>query len=66
MQQTKKGKLGHFPMNVHTVVVKDSELIHAVYVKAASLHDIIRAAKLLHGKAGHLGRYRRSGHAEEA
>ena len=53
-------------MNVHTVVVKDSELIHAVYVKAASLHDIIRAAKLLHGKAGHLGRYRRSGHAEEA
>ena len=50
MHQTKKGNQWHFGMKVHIGVDKDSGLIHSVETTSANVHDITRAAQLLHGK----------------
>jgi IS5 family transposase len=50
MHQTKKGKQWHFGMKVHIGVDKDSGLIHSVETTSANVHDITRAAQLLHGE----------------
>ena len=50
MHQTKKGNQWHFGMKVHIGVDKDSGLIHSVETTSANVHDITRAAQLLHGE----------------
>jgi IS5 family transposase len=50
MHQTKKGNQWHFGMKVHIGVDKDSGLIHSVETTSANVHDINRAAQLLHGE----------------
>ena len=50
MHQTKKGNQWYFGLKVHIGVVKDSGLIHSVETTSANLHDITRAAQLLHGE----------------
>jgi IS5 family transposase len=46
---TKKGNQWYFGMKVHIGVDKDSGLIHSVETTSANVHDITRAAQLLHG-----------------
>jgi len=50
MHQTKKGNQWYFGMKVHIGVDKDTGLIHSVETTAANVHDIMRAADLLHGE----------------
>jgi transposase, IS5 family len=50
MHQTKKGNQWYFGMKVHVGVDKDSGLIHSVETTSANVHDITRAAQLLHGE----------------
>jgi IS5 family transposase len=50
MHQTKKGNNWHFGMKVHIGVDKDSSLIHSVETNSVNVHDITRAAQLLHGE----------------
>ena len=50
MHQTKKGNQWYFGMKVHIGVDKDSGLIHSVETTSANVHDITRAAQLLHGE----------------
>ena len=50
MHQTKKGNQWYFGMKVHTGVDKDSGLIDSAETTSANVHDITRAAQLLHGK----------------
>ena len=50
MQQTKKGNQWYYGMKVHKGVDKDSGLIHSVETTSAKVHDITRAAQLLHGE----------------
>ena len=50
MHQTKKGNQWYFGMKVHIGVDKDSDLIHSVETTSANVHDITRAAQLLHGE----------------
>ena len=50
MHQTKKGNQWYFGMKVHIGVDKDSGLIHSVETNSANVHDITRAAQLLHGE----------------
>ena len=49
MHHTKKGNQSYFGMNVHIGIDKDSGLIHSVETISANVHDITRAAQLLHG-----------------
>jgi len=49
MHQTKKGNQWYFGMKVHIGVDKDSGLNHSVETTSANMHDITRAAQLLHG-----------------
>ena len=50
MHQTKKGNQWYYGMKVHKGVDKDSGLIHSVETTSAKVHDITRAAQLLHGE----------------
>ncbi len=50
MHQTKKGNQWSFGMKVHIGADKDSGLIHSVETTSANVHDITRAAQLLHGE----------------
>ena len=50
MHQTKKGNQWYYGMKVHIGVDKDSGLIHSVETTSAKVHDITRAAQLLHGE----------------
>jgi IS5 family transposase len=50
MHQTKKGNQWYYGMKVHIGVDKDSGLIHSVETTSANVHDITRAAQLLHGE----------------
>ena len=50
MRQTKKGNQWYYGMKVHIGVDKDSGLIHSVETTSANVHDISRAAQLLHGE----------------
>jgi len=50
MHQTKKGNQWYFAMKVHIGVDKDSGLIHSIETTSANVHDITRAAQLLHGE----------------
>jgi len=57
MHQTKKGTSGitasrgcAYGMKVHIGVDKDTGLFHSVETTAANVHDITRAADLLHGE----------------
>ena len=50
MHQTKKGNQWYFGMKVHIGVDKYSGLIHSVETTSANVHDITRAAQLLHGE----------------
>ena len=50
MHQSKKGNQWYFGMKVHIGVDKDSGLIHSVETTSANVHDITRAAQLLHGE----------------
>jgi IS5 family transposase len=50
MHQTKKGNQWYFGLKVHIGVDKDSGLIHSVETTSANVHDITRAAQLLHGE----------------
>ena len=50
MHQTKKGNQWTFCMKVQIGVDKDTGLIHSVETTAANVHDITRAADLLHGE----------------
>jgi IS5 family transposase len=50
MHQTKKGNQWYFGMKAHIGVDKDSGLIHSVETTSANVHDITRAAQLLHGE----------------
>ena len=58
MHQTKKGNQWYhryaegfaYGMKVHIGVDKDSGLIHSVETSSANVHDITRAAQLLHGE----------------
>jgi len=50
MHQTKKGNQWFYGMKVHIGVDKDSGLMHSVETTSANVHDITRAAQLLHGK----------------
>jgi len=58
MHQTKKGNQWYhryaegfaYSMTVHIGVDKDSGLIHSVETTSANVHDITRAAQLLHGE----------------
>ncbi len=49
MHQTKKGNQWYYRMKIHIGVDKDSGLIHSVETTSANVHDITRAAQLLHG-----------------
>jgi IS5 family transposase len=62
MHQTMKGNQWYFGMKVHIGVDKDSGLIHSVETTSANVHNITRAAQLLHceedvvyGDAGYQG-----------
>ena len=48
MHQTKKGNQWYYRMKVHICVDKYSGLIHSVETTSANVHDITRAAQLLH------------------
>ena len=50
MQQTKNSNRWHFGMKVNIGVYKESGLIHTVETTSANVHDITRAAQLLHGE----------------
>ena len=58
MNQTTKGNQWYhryaegfaYGMKVHIGVDKDSGLIHSVETTSANVHDITRAAQLLHGE----------------
>ena len=50
MHQTKKGNQWFYGMKVHIGVDKDSGLMHSVETTSANVHDITRAAQLLHGE----------------
>jgi len=50
MHQTKKGNQWYFGMKLHAGVDKDSGLIHSLVVISANVHDLTRAAELLHGE----------------
>ena len=50
MHQTKKDNKLYFGLKIHIGVGKDSGLIHSVETTSANVHDITRAAELLHGE----------------
>lgn len=50
MRQTKKGSNYHFGMKAHIGVDADSGLVHTVEGTAANVHDVTKAADLLHGE----------------
>ena len=50
MHQTKTGNKRYFGMKVHIGVDKGAGLIHSVETTSANVHDITRAAQLLHGE----------------
>ena len=50
MYETKKGNQWHFGMKVHIGVDKGSGLIHSLNTTSANVHDITRAAQLVHGE----------------
>jgi IS5 family transposase len=50
MHHAQKDNQWYFGMKVHIGVDKDSGLIHSVMTTSANVHDIIRAAQLLHGE----------------
>jgi len=50
MHQTKKGNQWYFGMKAHIGVDKDTGLILSVETTAANVHDITRAADMLHGE----------------
>ena len=49
MHQTKKGNQWYFGMKVHIGVDKDNGLIHSIETTSANVHDLTKAAELLHG-----------------
>ena len=50
MHSTKKGNNHYFGMKAHIGVDADSGLVHTVEGTAASVHDVSKAADLLHGE----------------
>ena len=50
MASTRKGKQWYFGMKAHIGVDSQSQLIHAVVVTSANVHDSQRLSDLLHGE----------------
>ena len=69
MHQTKKGNQWYFGMKLHIGVDADTGLVHSAIGTSANVHDITKAADLLHGEekrvhgdAGYLGIHKREEH----